>query len=111
MWLVPLYTDYTGADRLDRHRGDLARFGRPSLAAARSRAAHPEAETVASMLDGGYGGNTGPDSDRMGLGWHWWDDAPVPFKGHGGDGPGFGAQLAIFPAEKMVVEPRRRSSV
>jgi hypothetical protein len=55
------------------------------------------------MLDGDYGGNDEPDKDRMGLGWHWWNDAPMPFKGHGGDGPGFAAQLAIFPAQRMVI--------
>ena len=61
------------------------------------------AASTAAMLDAGYGGNTGPDGDRMGLGWHWFDKAAVPFKGHGGDGPGFGAQLALFPERKMVV--------
>jgi CubicO group peptidase (beta-lactamase class C family) len=39
----------------------------------------------------------------MGLGWHWWDEAPIPFKGHGGDGPGFSAQLAIFPEKNMAI--------
>ncbi len=55
------------------------------------------------MLDEGYGDNNGPDKDRMGLGWHWWNDAPIPFKGHGGEGPGFSAQLAVFQDQKMVV--------
>jgi len=55
------------------------------------------------MLDDGYGPNNGPDGDRMGLVWHWWDEAPIPFKGHGGDGPGFRAQLAIFPEKNMAI--------
>jgi hypothetical protein len=39
----------------------------------------------------------------MGLGWHWFDRAALPFKGHGGDGPGFTAQLALFPEDRIVV--------
>lgn len=104
MWLAPLYTDYTGPTGLIGTGADLARFGEAFLeggALDSNRILKPE--TVAAMLDDGYGGNTGPDKDRMGLGWHWWNDAPIPFKGHGGDGPGFGAQLAIFPDQKMVV--------
>lgn len=104
MWLVPLYTDYTGPTGLIGTGEDLARFGQAFLGGGEldgSRILRPE--TVNAMLEDGYGGNTGPDKDRMGLGWHWWNDAQTPFKGHGGDGPGFGAQLAIFPAEGMVI--------
>jgi D-alanyl-D-alanine carboxypeptidase len=104
MWLAPLYTDYTGPTGLVGTGGDLARFGQAFLAGGELDGHRIlKAETVETMLVDGYGGNTGPDKDRMGLGWHWWNDAPIPFKGHGGDGPGFGAQLAIFPAENMVV--------
>jgi D-alanyl-D-alanine carboxypeptidase len=104
MWLAPVYTDYTGPTGLIGSGEDLARFGEAFLeggALAGNRIL--KSETVAEMLDRGYGGNTGPDKDRMGLGWHWWNDAPLPFKGHGGEGPGFGAQLAIFPESNMVI--------
>ena len=104
MWLEPLYTDYTGPTGLIGTAGDLARFGQACLAGGELDGHRIlNAETVATMLDDGYGGNTGPDKERMGLGWHWWNDAPIPFKGHGGEGPGFGAQLAIFPAQQMVI--------
>ncbi len=104
MWLAPLYTDYTGPTGLIGSGADLARFGQAFLN-------HGElggrrilgSALVDSMLNQGYGPNDGPDRDRMGLGWHWWNDAPLPFKGHGGDGPGFGAQIAIFPGRDMVV--------
>jgi CubicO group peptidase (beta-lactamase class C family) len=104
MWLVPLYTDYTGPTGLLGTGNDLARFGEAFLNQGEldgHRILHTD--KVKMMLDDGYGANTGPDKDRMGLGWHWWNDAPIPFKGHGGDGPGFGAQLALFPAQDMVV--------
>ena len=104
MWLVPLYTDYTPPTGLIGTGEDLARFGQVFLSGGEwngRRILRPE--TVSKMLNDGYGGNSGPDRDRMGLGWHWWNDAPMPFKGHGGDGPGFGAQLAIFPELGMVV--------
>jgi CubicO group peptidase (beta-lactamase class C family) len=104
MWLLPLYTDYTGPTGLLGAGEDLARFGQAFLDGGRGRNGQIlQPETVAHMLDDDYGGHTGPDKDRMGLGWHWWDEAALPFKGHGGDGPGFGAQLAIFPDRKMVV--------
>jgi CubicO group peptidase (beta-lactamase class C family) len=104
MWLSPLYTDYTGPTGLIGTAEDLARFGQVFL--DRGRGVNGEVlrpETVTRMLDDDYGGHTGPDNDRMGLGWHWWDDAALPFKGHGGDGPGFSAQLAIFPDRQMVI--------
>ena len=104
MWLKPLYSDYTAPTGLIGTGGDLARFGAAFLAGgALDGRRILEPETVATMLNEGYGGNDGPDGDRMGLGWHWWTDAPIPFKGHGGDGPGFSAQLAIFPDQTMVV--------
>ncbi len=103
MWLSPLHTDYTGPTGLIGSGEDLARFGQ--VFAGGGAAGNPilKPATVAYMLNEGYGGNTGPDGDRMGIGWHWWEQAPVPFKGHGGSGPGFGAQLAIFPDQEMVV--------
>jgi CubicO group peptidase (beta-lactamase class C family) len=104
MWLSPLYTDYTGPTGLIGTSEDLARFGQAFL--DRGKGANGQilkSETVTRMLNDDYGGHSGPDNDRMGLGWHWWDDAPLPFKGHGGDGPGFGAQLAIFPDRQMVI--------
>ena len=83
---------------------DLARFGEAFIeGGAVDGRRILKAETAAAMLGEGYGANNGPDKDRMGLGWHWWNDAPIPFKGHGGSGPGFGAQLAVFPAQKMVI--------
>jgi CubicO group peptidase (beta-lactamase class C family) len=104
MWLNKLYTDYTGPTGLLGTGEDLARFGQAFLDGCNGKDGPIlRASTCATMLDEGYGGNDGPDQDRMGLGWHWWDNVPIPFKGHGGDGPGFGAQLAIFPAQKMVV--------
>jgi CubicO group peptidase (beta-lactamase class C family) len=104
MWLSPLYTDYTGPTGLVGTGLDLARFGQAFLAGGELEGHRIlTTETVRTMLNEGYGANTGPDKDRMGLGWHWWNDAPIPFKGHGGDGPGFGAQLAIFPTQNMVV--------
>jgi len=104
MWLVPLYTDYTAPTGLIGTATDLARFGQAFLEGGQLADRRIlSQESVREMLDEGYGANTGPDKDRMGLGWHWWNNAGVPFKGHGGDGPGFGAQLAIFPAQKMVV--------
>jgi CubicO group peptidase (beta-lactamase class C family) len=104
MWLVPLYTDYTGPTGLIGTATDLARFGQAFLAGGalgdcqllRMEAAH-------EMLDEGYGASAGPGGDRMGLGWHWWCDAPMPFKGHGGEGPGFAAQLALFQKQQMVI--------
>jgi len=104
MWLAPLYTDYTGPTGLLGTAEDLARFGQAFISDDQppgGRILKPE--TAALMLNEGYGGNTGPDKDRMGMGWHWWNNAAIPFKGHGGDGPGFGAQLAVFPEQKMVV--------
>ena len=104
MWLVPIYTDYTAPTGLIGTGADLARFGEAFLAGGTldgQRILRPE--TVAAMLNDSYGDNSGPDKDRMGLGWHWWPDAPIPFKGHGGDGPGFSAQLSIFPEQKMAV--------
>ena len=104
MWLAPLYTDYTGPTGLIGTGSDLARFAQAFLAGGElegGRILGPA--TVATMLDDGYGPNNGPDGDRMGLGWHWWDEAPIPFKGHGGDGPGFSAQLAIFPEKNMAI--------
>jgi CubicO group peptidase (beta-lactamase class C family) len=104
MWLAPLYTDYTGPTGLIGTAADLARFGEAFLEGGQLDGTRIlTADTVASMLDDGYGGNDGPDRDRMGLGWHWWSDEPIQFKGHGGDGPGFGAQLAVFPDRRMVV--------
>jgi CubicO group peptidase (beta-lactamase class C family) len=104
MWLVPLYTDYTGPTGLIGTATDLARFGQVFLAGGslggcqllRMEAAH-------EMLNEGYGASAGPGGDRMGLGWHWWCDAPIPFKGHGGEGPGFAAQLALFQEQQMVI--------
>jgi CubicO group peptidase (beta-lactamase class C family) len=104
MWLAPLYTDYMAPTGLIGTGQDLARFGEAFLkggALAGARILKPE--SVSAMLAEGYGGNTGPDGDRMGLGWHWWDRTSLPFKGHGGEGPGFSAQLALLPAENMVV--------
>jgi CubicO group peptidase (beta-lactamase class C family) len=104
MWLAPLYTDYTGPTGLIGTGADLARFGQAFLGHGElggQRILSPA--LVDSMLNEGYGPNDGPDRDRMGLGWHWWNAARLPFKGHGGDGPGFGAQLAIFPEQDMVV--------
>ena len=104
MWLAPLYTDYTGPTGLIGTARDLARFGQAFVNGGELDGVRIlEPETVARMLDQDYGGNTGPDHDRMGLGWHWWNDDPIPFKGHGGDGPGFSAQLAILPERKEVV--------
>ena len=104
MWLNPLNTDYTGPTGILGTGEDLARFGQAFLDGCIGKDSRIlQATTCAKMLDDGYGGNDGPDKDRMGLGWHWWDTVPIPFKGHGGGGPGFGAQLAIFPAQKMVV--------
>ena len=104
MWLNPLYTDYTGPTGLLGTGEDLARFGQAFLDGCDGKDGKIlQATTCATMLDDGYGGSDGSDKDRMGLGWHWWDTAPIPFKGHGGDGPGFGAQLAIFQTQKMVV--------
>jgi D-alanyl-D-alanine carboxypeptidase len=104
MWLNPIYTDYTGPTGLIGTGEDLARFGQAFLDRGQGRSSPIlKAQTFATMLDDGYGGNDGPDNDRMGLGWHWWNTAPVQFKGHGGDGPGFGAQLAIFPDREMIV--------
>ena len=104
MWLAPVYTDYTAPTGLIGTAMDLARFGQAFLAGGQldgRRILRPA--TVREMLDEGYGANTGTDRERMGLGWHWWDEAAMPFKGHGGEGPGFGAQLAVFPAQNMVV--------
>ena len=104
MWLVPIYTDYTAPTGLLGTAGDLARFGQAFLSAGKLDGNRIlKTETVAAMLDTGFGGMTGPDKDRTGLGWHWWNEAPIPFKGHGGGGPGFGTQLAIFPTQEMVV--------
>jgi D-alanyl-D-alanine carboxypeptidase len=104
MWLKPLYTDYLAPTGLIGTPGDLARFGAAFLGGgALDGERILGAETARAMLDEGYGGNSGPDGDRMGLGWHWFDKEPLPFKGHGGDGPGFRAQLALFPDQRMVV--------
>jgi CubicO group peptidase (beta-lactamase class C family) len=100
MWLRPLYTDYTGPTGLIGTAQDLVRFGQAFLDGGNGVL---KPATVARMLGDDYGGPTGPDKDRMGLGWHWWNDAPIPFKGHGGAGPGFGAQLAIFPEQRVVI--------
>ncbi len=104
MWFKPMYTDYTSPTGLIGTAEDLARFGQAFVSAGQLDGSRIlKAESVSMMLNDGYGENSGPDKDRMGLGWHWWNDAPVPFKGHGGGGPGFGAQLAIFPEQKMVI--------
>jgi D-alanyl-D-alanine carboxypeptidase len=104
MWLDPIYTDYTGPTGLIGSGEDLARFGQAFLNTRESNGSSIlKAATLSTMLDDGYGANDGPDGDRMGLGWHWWNTASIPFKGHGGDGPGFGAQLAIFPDQRMVI--------
>ena len=104
MWLVPLHSDYTAPTGLIGTAADLARFGRAFLAGGEldGHRILPES-AVRDMLDSGYGAATGPDGDRMGLGWHWWSDAALPFKGHGGEGPGFAAQLAIFQDWSMVI--------
>jgi CubicO group peptidase (beta-lactamase class C family) len=104
MWLAPIHTDYTAPTGLIGTASDLARFGQAFLAGGEIDGARIlRRESVRAMLEEGFGGNSGPDGDRMGLGWHSWDNAPLPFLGHGGEGPGFGAQLAIFPRRKMVV--------
>jgi CubicO group peptidase (beta-lactamase class C family) len=104
MWLRPLYTDYTPPTGLIGSAEDLAKFGQAFLPRdGASPVPILRRETILAMRDQFYGGNFGPDGDRMGLGWHWFDREPVPFKGHGGDGPGFRAQLAILPERDMVV--------
>ena len=104
MWLKPLYTDYLAPTGLIGTPGDLARFGQAILDGGMIDGQRILTETsVRAMLEEGFGDSTGPDGDRMGLGWHWFDNQPLPFKGHGGDGPGFRAQLALFPERRMVV--------
>jgi len=104
MWLRPLYTDYTGPTGLVGTSEDLARFGEAFLSGGNLGGRRIlKDETVNMMLNEGFGANTGPDGDRMGLGWHWWNHLAVPFKGHGGDGPGFSAQLAVLPEKKMTI--------
>jgi D-alanyl-D-alanine carboxypeptidase len=104
MWLSPLYTDYTGPTGLIGSAADLARFGQSFLSGGELGGRRLlAAESVRLLLDEGYGTSPGPDRNRMGLGWHWWSEAPLPFKGHAGEGPGFAAQLAIFPAQNMVI--------
>ena len=104
MWLVMLNTDYTGPTGLIGTGRDLARFGQAFLNGGELDGQRIlKSESVDMMLNAGFGGNSGPDGDRMGLGWHWWNNAAIPFKGHGGDGPGFSAQLAIIADLKMVV--------
>jgi CubicO group peptidase (beta-lactamase class C family) len=104
MWLKPIHTDYVAPTGLIGTAGDLARFGQAFLDAGALDGTRILGEAgVRAMLDEGYGANTGPDGDRMGLGWHWFDKEPLPFKGHGGDGPGFRAQLALYPDQRMVV--------
>lgn len=104
MWLKPLYTDYLAPTGLIGTPGDLARFGQMFLSGGEIDGRRIlSAASVRSMLEDGFGGQTGPDGDRLGLGWHWFDNQPIPFLGHGGDGPGFRAQLALFPERRMVV--------
>ena len=90
MWLVPLYTDYTAPTGLIGTGRDLARFGQAIVSGgALDGVRILKAEAAATMLKEGFGPNSGPDRDRMGLGWHWWNEAPIAFLGHGGEGPGF----------------------
>lgn len=104
MWLVPLHSDYTAPTGLIGTARDLARFGQAFLAGGELEGRRIlAAGSVRDLLDGGYAGASGPDRERMGLGWHWWSDAALPFKGHGGEGPGFAAQLALFPERNMVI--------
>jgi D-alanyl-D-alanine carboxypeptidase len=104
MWMEPLLTDYTSPTGLLGTAGDLARFGQAFLSGGQLEGRRIlKKETASMMLDTGYSENKGPENDLAGLGWHWWNDAPIPFKGHGGDGPGFSAQIGVFPAQNMVV--------
>ena len=62
MWLAPVYADYTGPTGLIGTGGDLARFGAAFLAGGELDGKRIlKAETVAMMLNEGYGGNDGPD--------------------------------------------------
>jgi D-alanyl-D-alanine carboxypeptidase len=104
MWLAPLYTDYTPPTGLIGTGRDLARFGQAFLAGGEidgRRILRPE--TAAMLLNDDYGADNQSDGARVGFGWHWWDTAPIPFKGHGGGGPGFGAQIAVFQDQRMVI--------
>ena len=98
------HTDYTGPTGLIGTGPDLARFGQAFLNGGELDGQRIlNAESVAAMLNTGFGENTGPDGERMGLGWHWWQSPAGPFRGHGGAGPGFSAQLAIYPGREMVI--------
>ena len=71
IWLVMFHTDYTGPTGLIGTGPDLARFGQAFLNGGELDGQRIlNAESVAAMLNTGFGENTGPDGERMGLGWH-----------------------------------------
>lgn len=98
MWMAPLHTDYIAPTALIGTAGDLGRFARMFLRGGELDGVRVlSAESIRLLLEDDYGEPSGPDAERLGLGWHWWTVAARPFKGHGGEGPGFAAQLALFP--------------
>ena len=104
MWFAPLYTDYTPSTGLIGTGRDLARFGAAMLnEGALDGQRILKVDTAKTFLDDGYGTDRRADGARIGFGWQWWDAAALPFKGHAGGGPGFGAQLALFQKQGMVV--------
>ena len=61
------------------------------------------ADSIRAMLEEGYGAASAAEGERLGLGWHWWTRSAIPFKGHGGEGPGFASQLALFPERDLAI--------
>ena len=104
MWFAPLLTDYTAPTALIGTAGDLARFAQAYLRGGELDGARILAPgSVRQLLDEGYGLPSGAAGERLGLGWHCWTGSATPFKGHGGEGPGFAAQLALFPERDLAI--------
>ena len=104
MWFAPLHTDYTAPTALIGPAADLARFAQLFLQRGELDGVRVlGAESVRQLLDEGYGAPAGAAGERLGLGWHWWTGSAVPFKGHGGEGPGFASQLARLPEHDLAI--------
>lgn len=104
MWLVPVYTDYSGPTALIGTGSDLARFAQAFLNGGELDGRRIlTAESVRQMLEERGASGASFAGRKLGIGWHSWPDLPMPFKGHTGGGPGFGAQLAIFPDRNMAI--------
>lgn len=105
MWCKKIYTQFTPSTGLNGPAGELAKIGILFINNGFFNGGRILTPESVSLISESYPPeNTGTfDNPQLGIGWKRWQDNGNTFYGHGGGGPGYGAQLAVIPEKNLVI--------